>query len=256
MLLSKRFGSQKGLVVARWSACLLLLIELLAAQATPPIPAPQSSTTPAPALPVPPPHPRPAVIIDAAHGGSESGAVLSPTILEKDVTLSFSRRLRQDLTSKGILTELLRDADVNLSTDDRAARVNSDHPELYVCLHASSEIGPTKIFSAMMPPSAESQGPFMDWNTAQSASLATSRRIQQELVAVLQKRGVTAQALIAPLRPLNNVITPAIAVELAPTRADVSQLNSLEYQQTISAALADSIAGLISSLPSNSEVPQ
>ena len=30
--------------------------------------------------------PKPLIMIDAAHGGSESGAVLNPTILEKDVT--------------------------------------------------------------------------------------------------------------------------------------------------------------------------
>src|ERR1700722_3028663 len=32
---------------------------------------------------------KPLVMIDPAHGGSESGAVLNPTILEKDVTLAL-----------------------------------------------------------------------------------------------------------------------------------------------------------------------
>src|SRR5438045_3636642 len=58
------------------------------------LPAPQA--TPAPMTPPPP---RPLVIIDPAHGGSESGAVLNPLILEKDVTLALARRLRQDLSA-------------------------------------------------------------------------------------------------------------------------------------------------------------
>src|ERR1700730_8530993 len=59
---------------------------------------PATQTTPVPPPPVPisaaPPIATPAkprVMIDPAHGGSESGAVLNPVILEKDVSLALAR---------------------------------------------------------------------------------------------------------------------------------------------------------------------
>src|SRR5579884_3229148 len=77
---------------------------LILAQTPPASPATQTQPpqvlTPAPPLPTTPP--RPLVMIDPAHGGAESGAVLNPTLLEKDVTLGLARRLRQDLTSRGV----------------------------------------------------------------------------------------------------------------------------------------------------------
>src|SRR6202171_205216 len=103
---------------------------------------PSSSTqiTPAPPSSAPPMAmpPQQMVMIDPAHGGSESGAILNPVILEKDVTLALARRLRLDLSAHGIVAGLVRDSDITLSTDDRAARANAEHPALYICLHATS----------------------------------------------------------------------------------------------------------------------
>jgi N-acetylmuramoyl-L-alanine amidase len=181
-------------------------------------------------------------MIDPAHGGTESGAVLNPTILEKDVTLALAERLRQDLTSRGILTVLVREGDVNLSTDDRAASANFEHPSLYVCLHASSEIGATRIFSASFSDPGTGAGLFAEWNSAQSESLAGSRAAEQQIAAALQASGFAVRQLIAPLRPLNNVVMPAIAIEFGPPSANVVQLNSPEFQRSLSIALAKSIA--------------
>jgi N-acetylmuramoyl-L-alanine amidase len=191
-------------------------------------------------------------MIDPAHGGSESGAVLNPVILEKDVTLALARRLRLDLSAHGIVAGLVRDSDVTLSTDDRAAEVNAEHPVLYICLHATSEARGIRIYSGMLNEVGENRGPFVDWSTAQSSSLAISRSAQQQLMVAIQKSGSPVRSLEVPLLPLNNVITSAVAIELAPTTADVSQLVSPDYQQTVSVALANGIAGVISSLGQNS----
>src|SRR5690242_13082003 len=72
------------------------------------------------------------IVIDAAHGGSDTGAMLAPSILEKDITLSCARRLRQDLTTRGFAVVLLRDSEIALSNDQRAAIVNASRPALYV----------------------------------------------------------------------------------------------------------------------------
>lgn len=217
---------------------------------------PGQSRTQTPAPQPSPPSAAPLVMIDPAHGGAESGAVLNPVILEKDVTLAFARRLRQDLTSRGVLIELVRDADVSLSTDDRAAKANAEHPALYVCLHASSQSNGINIFSAMLPEAGDARGTFVDWETAQAASLPSSRAAQQQIVATMQKSGIPARSLMAPLLPLNNVVAPAIGVEISPSGADVSQLISPDYQQTISTALATAITSYFSSPVGTSGNPQ
>src|SRR5437667_11561981 len=111
----------------RWNRRTLraaLLTIWLCALAFPQAPAPPPPTPPQSAVPntMQPPVPAaPIIMIDAAHGGTESGAVLAPDVLEKDVTLAFSRRLRQDLLSRGLQAKLVRDGDMLLSTDQRAA---------------------------------------------------------------------------------------------------------------------------------------
>ena len=241
------------------SALLVLLaIGFSAPGQTPQFPAnpsPPTQTTPGPPPGAPPiaASPKPLVMIDPAHGGSESGAMLNPVILEKDVTLALARRLRLDLSAHGIVAVLARDGDVTLSTDDRAAEVNAEHPVLYICLHATSAASGIRIYSAMLNEVGENRGPFVDWSTAQSSSLTNSRAAQQQLVTAIQKSGIPVRSLDVPLSPLNNVITAAVAIELAPTTADVSQLVSSDYQQTVSGALANGIAAILVSLGASLE---
>jgi N-acetylmuramoyl-L-alanine amidase len=247
---------------------LLFTLALIGAQGVPPASVPQGQTQspttaptqagqPSPNQTLPsqaqPPvqpvvtTPKPLIMIDPAHGGTESGAVLNPTVREKDVTLALARRLRLDLGARGFVAELVRDSDINLSPDDRAAKANAAHPTLYVCLHATSESSGIGIYTAMLAENAETSGPFVDWNTAQFSFLPASRAAQQEIMAAMQKAGMPARLLTARLRPLGNVTNAAIAVELAPTKADVSQLEATDFQQNISAALANGIVQFLSS---------
>jgi|SRR6266853_697222 len=219
---------------------------------------PQTSPAPTPAgnqpagnqspasLPTPPPAPAHPflILIDPAHGGTESGAVLNPTLLEKDVTLAFARRLRQELGARGISVQLLREADGTFSADQRAAAANAAHAALYVAIHATSQGTGMRIYTAALALGEDERGPFVSWQEAQSASLARSRSVQQQMTASIQKTGFPLRALSAPLRPLNNLLIPALAIEIAPTTGDVSQLASADYQQMVSAAVANSIASI------------
>src|SRR6266496_1429341 len=207
--------------------------------------APESQTT------VPPPAaPTPVILIDAAHGGTESGAVLGPDNLEKDVTLAFARRLRQDLISRGLQAQLVRDGDTLLSTDQRASMANASRSSLYICIHATSQGSGIRIYSAMLPRGSGNRGPFVGWQTAQAPSLLRSRSLQQQLTESIQKTRFPIRSLTAPLRPLDNIVVPALAIEIAPAIGQVSQLATADYQQMISAILANAIAGMRSRLES------
>jgi N-acetylmuramoyl-L-alanine amidase len=225
--------------------------------ATPAVNAPGAATsasaaaTPQNNPPTPTPRPSGAVgrryfaVVDASHGGNDRGEALSSTLAEKDVTVAFARRLRQELENRGISTLVLRDSDATVSIDDRAFYANTTHAAVYVALHAASNGHGVRLYTALLPYSGEDDhGPFHSWTTAQSASMPLSQAAVASVAAELKKQQVTVRSLTAPLRPLNNVVTAAIAVEVAPPGSDASQLMSPDYQQLIAGAVANGIADI------------
>jgi len=188
-------------------------------------------------------------IVDASHGGQDRGEALSSSLAEKDVTVAFARRLRQELESRGIATLVLRDSDANLSLEERAFFANSTHAAIYIVLHAASNGHGVRLYTSLLPYSTEDdRGPFRAWATAQSSSLSLSQAAETSVATELRKVQVTVRTLSAPLRPLNNVTTAAIAVEVAPPAADLSVLNAPDYQQLITGAVANGIVAIRSQL--------
>jgi N-acetylmuramoyl-L-alanine amidase len=184
-------------------------------------------------------------VIDASHGGNDRGEALSSTLAEKDVTVMFARRLRQELESRGISTLVLRDSDANLSLDDRAYFANTTHAAVYIALHAASNGHGVRVYTALLPYSSEEdRGPFRSWSTAQASSVSLSHAAAASVAAELKKVQVPTRTLTAPLRPLNNVTTAAIAVEFAPPAADVSALTAPDYQQLIAGSIANGIVNI------------
>ncbi len=184
-------------------------------------------------------------IVDASHGGNDRGEALSSTLAEKDITVAFARRLRQELESRGITTLVLRDSDANLSLDDRAYFANTTHAAIYIALHAASNGHGVRIYTALIPYTGEEdRGPFRSWTTAQSSSIPLSRATASSVAAELRKLQVVVRNLSAPIRPLNNITTAAIAVEVAPPATDLSMLTAPDYQQLIAGAVANGVVAI------------
>jgi len=202
-----------------------------------------SSNTPANAqgVSVPSP-PRYFAVVDASHGGDDHGETLSSTLLEKDVTVALARSLRQELESRGITTLVLRDSDANVPLDQRATFANADHAAIYIALHAASSGHGVRVYTALLPYGEDDHGPFRSWTTAQHSAHPLSQTAASAVAGELQRRQVPVRTLAAPLRPLNNLTGPAIAVEVAPQGTDVSQLTAPDYQQLITSAVATAIA--------------
>ncbi len=183
-------------------------------------------------------------VIDAAHGGDERGAALSDQLAEKDVTLSFARALRTEMMARGLNTMLLRDSDVTMTLDQRAGTTNSYRPAIYICVHASSEPGGVRLYSAVMPSAGENHGLFVDWGTAQITYEANSQIAESAIANEIRIKQFPVRTLGAPLRPLNNITTAALAIEISPTGGSVSQLTSPDYQQLIATGVAAGIADI------------
>lgn len=193
-------------------------------------------------LPTPAPARRPVAVVDPAHGGAERGAALTETLAEKDITLGFARLLRHELDRQGFTVILLRDGDETLTLDQRAGAANSARPVIYISLHAASQGSGARVYTAMLPREGPDKGPFHAWNAAQTPALPVSQSVAAAIVSEMQKREFPARGYSASLRPLNNLLMPALAVELAPGPNGVADLPSANYQQKVAAAIADAIA--------------
>ncbi len=203
---------------------------------------PNQAVVPAAQAPVPSPQ-RYFAVVDASHGGDDHGEALSTALLEKDVTVAIARGLRQQLETRGVTTLVLRDSDANLPVDQRAVFTNADHAAIYIAVHATSTGHGVRVLTALLPFGGDDRGPFKSWTTAQRASLAVSQSAANLVAGELQKRQLSVRTLSAPLRPLNNILGPAIAIEIAPQGSDIAQLTAPDYQQLITSAVATAIAG-------------
>ncbi len=183
-------------------------------------------------------------VVDPAHGGEERGAALTDTLAEKDVTLGFARLLRHELELRGFAVSLLREADTSSTLDQRATVANVARAGIYICLHATSQGSGARVYTALLPVEGPSNGLFHPWNAAQAPALPVSRIVSAAVVTEMQKKEFPARASSASLRPLNNVLMPAVAVELAPGADGVADLTSANYQQRAASAIADAVVSV------------
>jgi N-acetylmuramoyl-L-alanine amidase len=198
----------------------------------------QTSPAPAPA-PVPeaaqqaPAPTGPVIVLDPAHGGSDTGA-RGETEVEKDVVLQIARSVRAGLVRRGYRVILTRNDDSNPSYDDRAAVANAFRDVIFVSLHVASTgadgtvrtyytqfSAPVSSAPAGTAGDAKSPNPapprLLQWDQAQRPFLEASHRladlIQGELAQAFT--GSPAAAAAVPVRVLRSVTSPAVAIEIS-----------------------------------------
>jgi N-acetylmuramoyl-L-alanine amidase len=179
------------------------------------------------------------VMIDPSHGGGDKGAAFGGKMVEKDITLRLAREVRKELEERGISARLLRESDIDLSLDRRAEITNEQRASVYVALHAGR---PGKGVRVYAPALTDTQQPlagrFLPWENAQSGALSRSQNLAHVVSEELRKKDLTVVTLGMPLRPLNNIVAPAIAVELAPEEGDQQSLESQKRQNSVATAIA------------------
>lgn len=79
------------------------------------------------------------VVVDAGHGGVDSGAEGISGVIEKNVTLAFARTLRDELEKNLDLEVFLtRDSDVFLRLNERVEKARSYGADLFISIHADT----------------------------------------------------------------------------------------------------------------------
>jgi N-acetylmuramoyl-L-alanine amidase len=209
---------------------------LAGAQTTPPPPPPPA---PPPAQPsVIKPSLRFAVVIDAAHGGSDSGARLSDRQQEKDLVLMLSVRLRSTLTAHGIYVVTTRESDSVIPALNRAEAANHVGAAACITLHATTSGSGVHLFTSSLTQIPLTR--FLPWDTAQGAYAEQSLRLSSEFDSALTHAEIPVTLGRTALQPLDSFACPAVAVELSPLNISgkVAALSNSEYQDRLVAALA------------------
>jgi N-acetylmuramoyl-L-alanine amidase len=232
--------------LAVWLA-LPMLVSAQAAQA-PPAPPRAPALPPVPAPAVPPPSapqvaPRFLVLLDAAHGGNDIGARLTPALLEKDLTLDLSNRLRSMLAARSIQVTTTRDSDATLPAVNRAETANRTPFAACILIHATATGSGVHLYTSSLAPAPLVK--FMQWETAQSAYVTQSLKLSSDIDSALAHAEIPVMLGRTSIQPMDSFACPAVAVEIAPLQAGASTkalpISDESYQRQILDALVAAI---------------
>src|SRR3984957_1520122 len=210
--------------------------------------APQNANPPTPNTMFPDsPRPRPGlnlVVLDPAHGGTDTGARGTGGIREREIVLQFALQVRRALESQGFQVIQTRMANENPSFDDRSAMANAQIGAVFVSLHVSSTGSPgiVRVYvNSDLPASSsgrEASG-LIPWDRAQAPFLGLSHKLGDFVQGNLAVRfkGSPGSVQGAAIRQLRTIAAPAIAVEIS----SVAVNDRLDLER-IAPGVADAIA--------------
>lgn len=194
------------------------------------------------------------VVLDAAHGGSDTGGQLNAagqgqSLPEKSFTLAFAGRLRSLLAARGIAVTLTRDSDTALEPLARAAVANHTKAAACLSLHASGSGSGVHLYASSLAPGSVSH--LHAWKTAQAPYVQRSLALAGTLNAALGHASLPVTLGRTALPGLDSMACPAVAVEIAPPGgAKPAPITDADYQAQIANALAAAL------LEWRSEAPQ
>ncbi len=180
------------------------------------------------------------VVLDAAHGGDDSGGSLSNGQLEKTFTLALSVRLRSLLAARGIQVVTTRESNVTVEPDKRDEIANHAAAQACLSLHATESGLGVHLFASSLSPAQSIR--FTAWKTAQAAWVTRSLALEGVLNSALQHAGMNVTLGRTSLPVVDSMTCPAVAVEIAPEmgpdKKAAAGLDDPDYQARVADALA------------------
>lgn len=203
--------------------------------------------------------PRYTVVLDAAHGGDDTGGhsgtpsgSQSQFWAEKDTTLALSARLRSLLAARGIAVVTTRDSDTNVDRVRRDELANHANAQACISLHASLSGTGVHLFTSSLAPSQPAR--LQPWSTAQGPWINRSLSFAGVLNSALQHAGLNVALGRTSLPVVDSMACPAVAIELSPEggaangsgqsgsgRSGIDSLNDADYQARVAEAIAAAI---------------
>jgi N-acetylmuramoyl-L-alanine amidase len=167
------------------------------------------------------------VVVDAGHGGKDSGAYRRYGPPEKLVTLDVAERLNRKLRESQLKTVMTRSSDVFIPLDERVSIENSQKNAIFVSIHFNdSRRRGIRGFETY-------------YHSGASFDLAS--RIQEKLMTIPNSanRGIHT----ANFRVLRNATCPAVLVECGylSNRNEGGQARDWEYRELLADRIAEAI---------------
>ncbi len=195
------------------------------------------------------------IVIDAGHGGSDNGFEVAGRPPEKDINLSTSIFLKQELEKAGFRVILLRSNDVTMSYTQRLALSNKNNGDLHISIHTGGSSDPIKhgvacytytdngIWHFNNNQVASHDEVYGEWlkNTRFDLAVFLAKKINNRLTKHLQtdSRGVVK----SPLLPLKFIMNPAVLVEIGMLSDKVEGKNLISDKYKV--AIAKSITNAV-----------
>ncbi|MDB6069736.1 MAG: n-acetylmuramoyl-l-alanine amidase [Verrucomicrobiales bacterium] len=206
------------------------------------------------------------VVIDAGHGGHDSGAVGSYGA-EKAYTLDTALRLEKKLKELGYKTLLTRRSDVFLTLGERVAIANRTPRSIFVSVHynsysSSSAIG-LETF-ALAP-----QGTATTYDALKSSDMANRRGNARDSENIALATAVHANTLYklrsvdrgvkrARYSVISGIEKPGILVEggFVSSPSEGARIHRPDFRQSLAESIAGGIGNFRRALMKRSSVPQ
>lgn len=195
------------------------------------------------------------VVIDAGHGGSDTGFVFPGRIPEKSITLSIAGFLQQSLQKVGLKAVSIRNTDTEMTQSERTSIANRYGADLIISLHVGASYSPDKtgvcclVYSKSGTAVADATeilseaAVYREWleNTRFDLASFLARRINERLKTQLkvESRGVKQ----LPVSQLKYLINPAVLVEVGmlSDQTDGKNLLSSKYHEAVAAAITNGV---------------
>jgi N-acetylmuramoyl-L-alanine amidase len=167
------------------------------------------------------------VVVDAGHGGKDSGAYRRYGPPEKVVALDVAQRLNRKLRESQLKTVMTRDSDVFIELNDRVAIENAQKNAIFVSIHFNdSRRRGVRGFETY-------------YHSGPSFDLAND--IQQKLMTIPNSKNGGVHT--ANYRVLRNATCPAVLVECGylSNRSEGNQARDWEYRELLADRIAEAI---------------
>ncbi|HEX3892009.1 MAG TPA: N-acetylmuramoyl-L-alanine amidase [Terracidiphilus sp.] len=183
------------------------------------------------------------VVLDAAHGGDDTGGRLASGQMEKADTLALSVRMRSLLAARGMAVVTTRESDTAVDPVQRAQTANHAKAAACLSLHATESGSGIHIFTSSLAPAEPAR--FVPWKTAQAAWITRSLALAGALNSALLHEGFNVTLSRTDLIGVDNMTCPALAIEIAPLRGPdgkvVAEPDDADYQAHVANTLATAL---------------
>jgi N-acetylmuramoyl-L-alanine amidase len=189
------------------------------------------------------------VVIDAGHGGQDSGMIRAG-ILEKDLALDVARRLDRILQSKGVATLMTRGGDNYVSLAGRAAMANREQSAVFVSIHfdegRTQAAGIETYFGARQvsaTPTLVSWLPFFKATPEQANVKSQSLASFVQDASIAQTHAVNRGTRAEQFYVISNVRHPAVLVEggFLTNPDEATKLMTEDYREQLAAGIATGV---------------